>query len=279
MSADACQLSSSDLMSVLNTRKGELMAIIASYWDESGKFEDQEIVAFCGFCLSASNVKRFEDKWRELLRRNDLSALKAHTALSERRALSSKIPAQTVEERIEVLKPFADCITEGFELGVAIAVKVEAFRRTAQHIKKKIAGGEDPFYFAFMLAITSLLNYRKSDEKMAVLFDDDEKTAKHCLTLYRKMKLENAQYRKALTSITFAEDETYLGLQAADLLSSLTRLHSDFELSGTPYRYEPLLRYLAEDRGTRSIQWKRGCIGEQKMAKIELGWKWHEKTD
>jgi len=252
------------------------MAIIASYWDESGKFEDQRVVAFCGFCLSSSKVERFEDNWRELLRRNELPSLKATAALCESRALSPRIPVQTAEERIEALKPFADCIAEGFELGVAIAVKVEAFRRTKEHLKKKLSGGEDPFYFAFMLAITTILNYCQSDEKVAVIFDDDEQTAKHCLVLYRKMRLENAEYRKTLKSITFAEDETYLPLQAADLLSALTRLQTDFELSETPYRYEPLLRYLAEDRGNGLIRWKRGTLGEQKMAKLELGWEWRK---
>lgn len=248
------------------------MAIFTSYWDESGKFQDQKVVSFCGLCLSPAKLEKFEDDWRELLRRNELPWLKASDALKAHRELSPIIPVQTVGERIEVLKPFVACLTETFELGVAIAVNVEAFRRTPEHVKKQIAGGEDPFYFAFLTAITYFINYRHAEDRFAIVFDDDEKTSQNCLSLYRRMKLLGADYR-ALASITFADDQAYMPLQAADLLSYLVRIQCDFEFSDTHYEYQPLFEYLAEDRGPRFIKWKVAFVGEQKMARIELGWK------
>jgi hypothetical protein len=211
------------------------MAILSSYWDESGKFEDNNVISFCGLCLSPSKIERFEEEWRELLRRNGLPYLKTSDALREDRSLSDLVPAQSVSERIEVLKPFVSCLTEKFELGVAIAVNVEAFRRTKEHIKRQISGGEDPFYLAYLTAIAHFANYRQSSDPVALVFDDDEKTAKHCLTLYRKMKIEDADFRAALASITFADDRAYLPLQAADLLAGLVRLQSGFEFSDVPY--------------------------------------------
>ena len=249
------------------------MAIITSYWDESGKFQDQQVISFCGLCLSPAKLEKFEDGWRELLRRNELPWLKASDALKAHRELSPVIPVQTVGERIEVLKPFVACLTETFELGVAIAVNVKAFRRTPEHVKKQIAGGEDPFYFAFLTAMVHFVNYPRTEERIAVVFDDDEKTAQNCLSLYRRMKILDVCYRAAFASITFADDQAYMPLQADDLLSYLVRIQCDFEFSGTPNEYQSLFDYLAEDRGPRFIKWKVAFVGEQKMARIELGWK------
>jgi hypothetical protein len=273
MPAAKNEYSSAEFFEFLDPRREHLMAILTSYWDESGKFEDQKVVSFCGVCLSRSKIESFEEDWSELLRRNGLSYLKVSDALKADRKLSAIIPAQTVGERIEALKPFVSCLAERFELGVAIAVNVEAFKRTKEHIKKKIAGGEDPFYFAFLTAIAHFVNYRQEDDRIAVVFDDDEKTASRCLALYRRMKIIDADYRAALASITFADDQAYKPLQAADLLAGLVRLQCDFQFSDRSYDYQSLFEHLAEDRGPRFIQWRIAFVGEQKMAKIELGWK------
>jgi hypothetical protein len=246
------------------------MAILSSYWDESGKFKDHKVISFCGLCASSSKLEKFEENWKELLRRNDLSRLKVSDALNAHHQLSPIIPAQTVRERIDALKPFVSCLIQWFELGVAVGIGVEAFQRTAEHLKKRISGGKNPFYLAFKTALILFADYRKADDSIVIVFDDDEETAKHCLNLYRKMKIEDTSLRSVFASITFADDQAFLPLQAADLLAGLVRLQCDFEFSGTPYDYQPLFEYLAEIRGQGFIRLQPYFIGEQGMARIEL---------
>jgi hypothetical protein len=270
MSATVCHYSSSELVGFLEIKRKPLMAILSSYWDESGKFKDHKTISFCGLCLSSGKLEKFEENWKELLRRNGLSYLKVSDALNAHHQLSPIIPAQTVRERIDALKPFVSCLTQWFELGVAVGVGVEAFQRTAEHLKRRISGGENPFYLAFKTALILFAEYRKADDTLVIVFDDDEETAKHCLNLYRKMKIEDTSLRSAFASITFADDKVYLPLQAADLLAGLVRLECALEFSGTPYIYKSLYEYLAEIRGPGSIRWQFHYIGEQEMAKIEL---------
>jgi hypothetical protein len=249
------------------------MAILSSYWDESGKFKDHKTISFCGLCLSSGKLEKFDEDWKELLRRNALPYLKVSDALNAHHQLSPIIPAQTFRERIDALRPFVSCLTQWFELGVAVGVDVEAFQRTAEDLKRRMSGGDNPFYLAFQAALILFGNYRQADDRLAIVFDDDEETAEECLHLYRKMGIQDDGLRSMFTSITFADDKVYLPLQAADLLAGLVRLECALQFSGTLYDYKSLYEYLAEIRGPRFIQWQFHYIGEREMAKFELLWK------
>ena len=257
----------------LEIKRKPLMAILSSYWDESGKFKDHKTISFCGLCATSGKLEKFEEDWRELLRRNGLSYLKVSDALNADYQLSPIIPAQTASERIDALRPFVSCLTQWFELGVAVGVGVEAFERTAEDLKRQISGGDNPFYMAFRAALILFADYCQAGDSLAIVIDDDEETAKHCLSFYRKTKIEDANLRSAFSSITFADDKVYLPLQAADLLAGLVRLECALRFSGNLYDYKPLYDYLAENRGPRSIQWQFHYIGEQGMARFELLWK------
>jgi|SRR5208337_496812 len=249
------------------------MAILSSYWDESGKFKDHKTISFCGLCVTSGKLEKFQEDWKELLRRHGLSYLKVSDALNANYQVSPIIPAHTVRERIDALRPFVSCLTQWFELGVAVGVGVEAFKRTAEHLKRQISGGNNPFYLAFRTALILFADYRQANDSLAIVFDDDEETAKHCLNLYRKMKIDDASLRSAFSSITFANDKVYLPLQAADLLAGLVRLECASQFSGNLYDYKPLYDYLAENRGPGSIRWQFHYIGEQAMARFELLWR------
>ncbi len=266
----ACQYSSCELLGFLEIKRKPLMAILSSYWDESGKFKDHRTISFCGLCVTSAKLEKFQEEWRELLQRNGLSYLKVSDAFNAKYRLSPIIPAQTFRERIDALRPFVSCLTQWFELGVAVGIGVEAFKRTAEHLKRQISGGDNPFYMAFRTALILFADHRQADDSLAIVFDDDEETAKHCLDYYRKMKIEDPGYRSAFSSITFADDKVYLPLQAADLLAGLVRLECALQFSGSLYDYKPLYDYLAENRGPGSVRWQFYYIGEKGMATFEL---------
>src|SRR5882762_5798103 len=84
-----------------------LMAIVKFFCDESGKHQDHPVVTFCGVAASQPRLQQFDDAWNTLLRQSGLLDLHMKRASGYTIKLSEKITAQTVDERIEALKPFA----------------------------------------------------------------------------------------------------------------------------------------------------------------------------
>src|SRR5712692_10893728 len=71
------------------------MAILHTFFDESGKFNDHKVVAFCGFGASPSQIADFDKDWNYQLRRTGMVALHWVKARRNGKALSSKIGPQT----------------------------------------------------------------------------------------------------------------------------------------------------------------------------------------
>ncbi|MFZ0283620.1 MAG: hypothetical protein WAL32_00175 [Terriglobales bacterium] len=75
------------------------MGILHSFFDESGKFQDHRIVAFCGLGASPSQLKDFDAQWfyktpydyyeffKYLTRPRGSSSLKWKVAIKNKRAL------------------------------------------------------------------------------------------------------------------------------------------------------------------------------------------------
>jgi hypothetical protein len=248
------------------------MAVLSVFFDESGKCKDRRVISLSGLCATEDTLTRFHGKWRELLRRHNLPYLKASQAFRAHRHLSDVIPRQSIEDRIEALKPFAACIGENLEFALAIAVNVEAFKRTKEHVKKQISGGEDPFYCAFLRIVIAAIN-KANGAHLSLVCDDDHETAKNCLSIYRRIKNLDEPWRDKLSAITFADDKVFPALQAADMVSGLFRLEGGMRFLGEKYSYRPLIEYMVEDRGVMRTQWGNVFIGECKMAKIEIAWK------
>lgn len=248
------------------------MAVISVFCDESGKFHDKSIVSFCGLSASSETLQKFESKWGELLRRHEIKHFKVSEALKAHRELSRIIPAQTVEERANALRPFAACIGENYELGISIAVNVEAFKRTKQHIKKQVSGGDDPFYLAFLRVVLEFAR-RSDNANVSIVCDDDQETAPNCLRLYRKLRNMEDEDLQRLSSITFADDRVFPALQAADMLSGLVRLEAGRQLLSERNEYVSLTDYMVQWRGPMYTQWGFRLVGEREMAKVELSFK------
>src|SRR5438067_12422000 len=122
-----------------------LMVVIHSFFDESGKFHDQKWVSFCGFAASDSQLKDFDKHWEDQLRRTGLDGLHWVKARRHNQPLSHKIGAQTFKQRIDELKPFADCVNDYLGLGLACTFEVTGWTSFAPDSKKLLGGSDNPF--------------------------------------------------------------------------------------------------------------------------------------
>jgi hypothetical protein len=233
-----------------------LMTFIHSFFDESGKFKDKRVISLAGVCGSGNSLEQFNDKWNHLLRHNKMDCLHMQQALRQNAPLSPTIRKQTVNERIEALKPFASCIADNLNLGIGMVVEVEEYKNWSREAKRKVGGSEDPAYVAFIRTLMEISDYFGEDSRISIVCDHDNQTAWNFLEIYKRLKHLFPKYRKSLIAITFADDNHFPALQAADMISSLLRLEAS-RLSGIhPFDFLPLYEHLTMKRDNASMDWK-----------------------
>jgi hypothetical protein len=245
-------------------RESAFVASILGYFDESGKFKDQNIVSFAGYAAGWSALESFDKEWEYLLRRHGLKHLTMKEALNHRKPLSGRVAAIGAKERTTVLMNFAECILKHFELGVSVSVDVVAFAALPSASSKIL--GKNPHYLAFSRTLGELKRYFSDDSKIAVICDDEDEYSVECYKLYRKTKLNDPGSRDKFTAISFADDTDHVPLQAADMLASLTRLETGRELLGTPYDYQSLTTYLMTDK--YRVRYEAGMYGRNALNRL-----------
>jgi hypothetical protein len=263
-----CRSQAIEALQVLEANREPFMAILNSFFDESGKFKDHKVVSFCGVCAAPSRLKTFEEEWNVILRRTGLASLTMKRALEYHRRLSPSIPKQTPAERIEVLKQFSSCIRNHLELGVAIAIDVPGYAALSPNARRSIGNSKDPHYFSFMRALTQTAEYAQGDDKVSFICDDGEETALNCYKFYRIIRKLEPEWKKRLVALSFADDEHFPALQAADMLSSLMRLEARRRFYREGHDYQSLVLHLMADSTPSSIQWRAVFFGKQELQSL-----------
>lgn len=240
-----------------------IMAILQVYLDESGKHRDHPLIATCCVCAPATKIDRFGDDWNGLLRQHEVAEFHMKRASQYSRSWG-KIPKQTLDERIEALKPFADCIGDNLELGIIQAWDVKGFREIPPESRTKIGNVRDPYYLAFVLALLELIKYAKGDDVLTIVCDHDIETAWECYRHYLGVRKKHDGVRKKTASIGFADDKFFPALQAADMIAYLTRHEARDEFYSIHNKWLGLFNYVVRKRGPAKMQWKKMFADEQK---------------
>jgi len=215
------------------------MLTISTFFDESGKFKDHDVVSFGGVMSpSAHFAGSFASEWARCLDTNGLKTLTMKEALHTERPLSPKNPALGVENRIASLVPFINCIRKHLMVITGLAIDVRAYAALPSHYRQ--AMGDNPCFTAFTRALLSVLEVAHAEDKISLICDDEEETAWPMYQLFRRVKILYPDAHNKLRAITFADDRWSFGLQAADMVVSLTRQEAAKQFFGTDYAYGPL---------------------------------------
>lgn len=248
------------------------MAIVHGYFDESGKHRDHPVVAFAGLCASESRIQEFNDEWQSLLRLCGLSSLHMVKAM-KRDKFSPNIPARTPKERIDALKPFADCINKYLELGLMQVLDVKGFETLTKNARAELGNHEDPYFVAFLRGAAALVDFTHADDKVSMICDDDEGTALDAYRHYRSLRKFPLIHKK-LVSISFADDKYFPALQAADMLVYLARLKAKQLWYGDRHDYGALLDYMCLRPGG-PMRWETMFADEKRLKQLsdDPNWK------
>jgi hypothetical protein len=213
-------------LAFLQDERLPIMAIVYHqiFCDESGKHQQDPVIAFSGICATQDRLEPFNRAWRGLLTSYELDAL--HMERVSRLVESHGYrfaSGQTFEERIELLYPFADCINKYLEVGFHQAWSVKGYNFLSVQAKRLLGGSDDPYFLAFVRGLQAVVRHFSEDDRINVVVDDDLNTAWDCYRHYRAVGKADWEIQKRAVSLTFANDKHFPALQAADMLAFLTR--------------------------------------------------------
>jgi hypothetical protein len=235
------------------------MAIFYGYFDESGKKGDNLVVTFCGVCAPRQKLIAFEADWQGILRHHGLRSFHMIEALRYSRPYGNRIPKQDhADARIESLKPFVDCMNEHLELGLISGLDVKGFKSWAVLPNAdKLGSPDDPYYPAFVRSIQELSEYVGSEDYISLICDEDEETALKAYLHYKAFRRTMPEIKEKTISLSFANDEHFPALQAADMASWLARREAQFHFHDKPYKYKALYEHMVHNRGGRmKMKWR-----------------------
>jgi hypothetical protein len=214
-------------------------------------------------CSPLPRIREFEEDWKGILRGFGLDSLTMKRALRRKIPFSPNTEAKSVEERNNVLKPFVDCIRRYFTFGRAVAIDVEGYKKWPPQARKRVGGSDDPHYFAFLSGLLGPAKYISNEDRFSLVCDDDKQTAMNCYRLYGRVRTINPELKRKMVAITFADDDVFVPLQAADLLASLCRLEAGRQFHREYYEYMPTFRALT---GSGSgMRWAVNFYGGDRM--------------
>jgi len=244
------------------------MGVFHAYFDESGKSNDHPIVTFCGVCAPIAKINHFRVDWEGLLRYYGIDELHMARASNPSIALSQKIPAQTLEERVNALRPFADCINEKLEIALLQAWDVAGFANLSPVAKKSLGDPKDPYYTAFARAMLELDHYVQSDDYLSLVCDDDAETAWECYQHYRAIRNVDESLKKKTISLAFADSKAFPALQAADMISWLARREARHLFYGDAFPMHDFFEYVTTPQKVGKTQWLKMFADKPAIKKL-----------
>jgi hypothetical protein len=240
--------------------RNELMAFIQAFFDESGKYQQNKVVSFCGF--ADSDWGRFQDEWLYLLRHHRIPHL--HLSKDDLKATAS---------RMKMYERFMRVIKTTVAKGFGIAVHVPAFM--AMHRVARASLRNDPHYMAFYTVLRDVVKYASilPDPTVSIVCDDEPSKACECYKQYDVMRqnIEQSENRKVLKSIAFADAKYYIQLQAADLYSWVCRAESLYQFFGDNYSLRELLPHFSAVAPEFKLEASPAFWSEQNLKDYEKG--------
>jgi hypothetical protein len=171
---------------------------------------------------------------------------------------------QAADERVELLKPFVDCINDEMETGLVNICDSQGFSLIPEKQLKALAGLKDPYHLELIRVLDALAQYAPDDE-LAIACDDNDETAWESYRIYRKLRGIRSAVKDKVRSLSFADSIAFPALQAADMVSYLSRRQGEFEWYGHPFKMQALLSYVTRSQVPPSMQWKVARFSKEKL--------------
>jgi hypothetical protein len=128
----------------------------------------------------------------------------------------------TDAKRDEVLSEFIDIIQAHILAGFVIGFNAKDFRARPSEEKKKLG---DPKMFCFQRLLKRVCDKLKAlgyEATVSAIFDDHQKYSRECYSHWSALRTQHPNLKHSIPCIAFADDEIFLPLQTADIISWLS---------------------------------------------------------
>jgi len=117
--------------------------------------------------------------------------------------------------------------------------------------------------------LLEIAGYVQGSDKISLICDDDIQTAWDCYRHYRSVRRVDSEINDKVASLSFADDEYFPALQAADFVAFLSRLEAKRQFYSDFNMYLRLFNYTVKQRGVNRTDWRMMFADEAKL--IDLG--------
>lgn len=186
-------------------------------FDESGKLSNAEYVVFGGSVASIEAWGYIVQEWDKRLASHGIPYL------SMKEAMKLKGPFEGWEHRTQerdlLLIDLAKLLHSSVNFHVVSPVKSSSFKNSPESVRRGLA---NPQYIGFEGCMKAVVS-GTTEDKIAIYCDSSEEYSPLCLKMYLKMRNLDEEFKNKCVSLTFAEDEHFPPLQAADMVAYCAR--------------------------------------------------------
>ena len=207
------------------------MAAFYVYVDDSGKYENitNKYTALCGYLAGAEEWQRFAKEWTYCRMRWQVPPIHMSPIMfpdrrPEWQDVRNKWGPQWEERRDAMVGEFSRIIRNSHLVYAGAVVDAEHFRSLQESDFKRES--KDPLYLAFHRVVMQGLEKTEiidACSPIGIIIDDDRASSLRCYELLHLLKQAFPKVRNRVHSLCYADDKSYPGLQAADMIAYESR--------------------------------------------------------
>jgi hypothetical protein len=195
--------------------------VVLAAFDESGKLNDSEVVAFGGCVGLPNTMGEFTKRWEALIKAERLpyTSMKEAIHFQGPFAVWKDMP----ERRDVLLRKLCGLVLETPMLRIVSPITTATFKALSPGFRKKL--GNDPQYAGFEACVLGTLHQHASIG-VHIACDLSEEYSEKCVRLFHRLRRLNPDAKDRCVGIGFADDEVNAPLQAADMIAYCARAHA-----------------------------------------------------
>ena len=159
-----------------------------------------------GDCPKSSN------RWSKILEPHGILSISMKDAMGFRGSFAGW--QNRPEDRDRILCELVKAAVDNIEFFVAFTMTTDEFASLGAEERERFG---DPIYCGFAACMKQLLKRSSKFEPIQICCDNSETHSKKFLSLYHDLRRDNPEFKRRCGNITFGEDESFTGLQLADI--------------------------------------------------------------
>jgi hypothetical protein len=217
-----------------SVEKEDFLAVFYIYADESGKPQKDDYTSLCGYVAHEAEWARFLLEWQAVRMKWQIPPVHMARIMFPERKDDEWLKVRKAWgkdwefKRDMMLQELAMTVRGAALVAIGAVVDAKHFRALADSEFKREA--KDPLFLALHTVVMRAIEATEVIDRcspIGLIIDDDRENSIECYRRLNNLKdhphLMFAKVRERIRSMTFANDDYYPGLQAADMLAYESR--------------------------------------------------------